>query len=83
MIKQISLGFVKSISLINFQELNSKPQCTNRVYPFIFLGVVQTMSLGGARYFLSLIDDYSRMMWVCVEEKMVSVLRVQNLENTY
>ncbi|KAH9699562.1 hypothetical protein KPL71_024410 [Citrus sinensis] len=27
-------------------------------------GPVQTASLGGARYFLSLIDDFSRMVWV-------------------
>ncbi|KAH9762600.1 Integrase catalytic domain-containing protein [Citrus sinensis] len=27
-------------------------------------GPAQTISLGGAKYFLSLIDDYSRMVWV-------------------
>ena len=29
-------------------------------------GPAQTTSLGGARYFLSLIDDHSRMVWVYV-----------------
>ena len=29
-------------------------------------GLAQTASLGEARYFLSLIDDYSRMVWVYV-----------------
>ena len=29
-------------------------------------GPSQTLSHGGARYFLSIIDDYSRMVWVYV-----------------
>ena len=37
-------------------------------------GPAHTISLGGARYFLSLIDDFSRMVWVYVLKSKVDVL---------
>ena len=36
-------------------------------------GLAQTTSLGGAKYFLSLIDDYSRMVWVYILKSKTEV----------
>ncbi|KAH9646639.1 hypothetical protein KPL70_024932 [Citrus sinensis] len=36
-------------------------------------GPAQTTSLGGAKYFLSLIDDYSRMVWVYILKSKTEV----------
>ena len=48
-------------------------------------GPTQNMSIGGSRYFLIFIDDFTRHTWVCLIEKksevFYSFLKVKSLDN--
>ena len=49
----------------NFMVENSYKACTPlEIVHFDICGPMQTMPIGGCKYFLTFIDDYSRKTWV-------------------